>query len=360
MRPLLAMIRANLKMSVRNRTALFWNLAFPAIFILIFGSVFGNDDGVSFDIGIAGDPSPLHDGVLAAMRAATDSFSVDQGTEAHELDALEDGDRDLVLVFGPPVSSGQPGVRIVYDATDGPNAQIALSVARQIILQVASGGSGADGPVAIEEASVSSEDISYIDFFVPGILAMSLMNSGVIGLSTAFVTYRERGILRRMKVTPFPISSFILARVLSQVIVAIAQSIILILLAWVVFDLEIRGNPLLIGSVIVLGALAFLAIGFAISGFARNTETAASYANLVTFPMLFLSGVFFGIDSAPGWLQPITRVLPLSYLVAALREPMTRGRGLGAIWPDLLVLLATFLIAMTIAIRFFRWEGRGT
>ena len=103
MRPLLAMIRANLKMSVRNRTALFWNLAFPAIFILIFGSVFGNDDGVSFDVGIVGDPSPLHDGVLAAMLAVADSFSVDQGTETHELDALEDGDRDLVLVFGPPV-----------------------------------------------------------------------------------------------------------------------------------------------------------------------------------------------------------------------------------------------------------------
>lgn len=366
MRPLLAMIRANLKMSVRNRTALFWNLAFPAIFILIFGSVFGNNDGVDFSVGLTGEPSPLHDGVLAAMRANPNSFSIDQGTEAHELDALENGDRDLVLVFGPPTASGQPAVRVVSDATDGPNAQIAVSVARQIILEVATGTTGAAegtntpaGPVAIDEANVSSEDISYIDFFVPGILAMSLMNSGVIGLSTAFVIYRERGILRRMKVTPFPISSFILARVLSQVLVAIAQAIILIVLAWVVFGLEVRGNPLLIGGVIVLGALAFLAIGFAISGFARNAESAASYANLVTFPMLFLSGVFFSIDSAPGWLQPITRVLPLSYLVDALREPMTRGHGLSAIWPDLLVLLATFIIAMAVAIRFFRWDAKG-
>ena len=363
MRPLWAMTRANLTMSVRNRTALFWNLAFPAIFILIFGSVFGNDDGVSFDVGIAGEPSPLHDGVVAAMLAADDSFTVEQGAEAQEIAALEDGDRDLVLVFGPPSASGQPSVRIVSDATDGPNAQIAVSVARQVILEVATGatvaGGANDGPVAIDEANVASDEISYIDFFVPGILAMSLMNSGVIGLSTAFVIYRERGILRRMKVTPFPISSFILARVLSQVLVAIAQSVILILLAWVAFGLEVRGNPLLIGGVIVLGALAFLAIGFAISGFARNAETAASYANLVTFPMLFLSGVFFSIDSAPGWLQPITRVLPLSYLVNALREPMTRGRGLGAIWPDLLVLLATFVVAMAVAIRFFRWDARG-
>jgi ABC-2 type transport system permease protein len=142
------------------------------------------------------------------------------------------------------------------------------------------------------------------------------------------------------------------------VIVAIAQSLILVGLAWAVFGLVVRGSWLLIFVAIVLGSLAFLAIGFAISGFARNVETAASYANLVTFPMLFLSGVFFPIDSAPAWLQPITHVLPLSYLVDALREPMTRGEGLSAVWLDWLVLLATFAIALTVAIRFFRWEAR--
>jgi len=361
MRPLWAMILANLKMSVRNRTALFWNLAFPAIFILIFGLVFGGDDGVSFDVGIVGEPSALHDGVVAAMRSADDSFSVDEGTEADELDALEEGDRDIVLVFGQPDANGQPTVRIVYDETEGPNAQIAVSVARQVILQVAGEASGtSEGPIAIEESSVSSEDIAYIDYFIPGILAMSLMNSGVIGLSTAFVIYRERGILRRIKVTPFPLTSFILARVLSQVLVAIAQSLILIALGWAIFGLEIRGNPLLILGVITLGSLAFLAIGFAISGFARNAETAASYANLITFPMLFLSGVFFPIDSAPSWLQPITKVLPLSYLVDGLREPMMRGHGIGSIWIDLLVLVATFAVAMAFAIRFFRWDEKAT
>jgi len=139
---------------------------------------------------------------------------------------------------------------------------------------------------------------------------MSLMNSGVIGLSTAFVTYRERGILRRIKVTPFPLTAFILARVVSQVIVAVAQALILIALATLVFGLNVHGNPLLILFVIVVGALAFLAIGFAISGFARNAETAASYSNLITFPMLFLSGVFFSIDSAPACCRSPTSSTP--------------------------------------------------
>jgi ABC-2 type transport system permease protein len=217
---------------------------------------------------------------------------------------------------------------------------------------------GGPPPLPIEERPVTAQDVSFMDIFAPGILAMSLMNSGVIGLATAFVTYRERGILRRIQVTPFPLTSFILARVISQLLVAGLQAVILIGMAWLFFGLHLRGNPLVLLLAIVAGALAFLAIGFAISGIAPNAETAASYANLITFPMLFLSGIFFSMENAPAWLRPITKVLPLSYLVDALREPMSFGNGLSAIWLDLLALILTFIIAMAIAVRFFRWDSR--
>ena len=355
MRALLAMIKANLKMTIRNRQAIFWNLAFPAIFILIFGAVFGRDSGVDFSVGVVGPDSQLKTETIAAMKSS-DAFTIhDSGTQQEELDELKDGDRDIVLIFqDQPADSGQPAVQISYDETEGPNADVAINVVRQILLGVAQG----ESPVAITQQPVTTTDISFIDFLVPGILAMALMNSGVIGLSTAFTTYRERGILRRIKVTPFPLPNFILARILTQLVVAVAQSVILVGLARVVFGLHLRGNILLILLAIILGALAFLAIGFAISGFARNTETAASYANLITFPMLFLSGVFFDVDAAPEWLQPVTRILPLRFLVDALREPMTRGNGLSAIWVDLVVLFATFVVAMVVAVRFFRWDAR--
>ena len=96
----------------------------------------------------------------------------------------------------------------------------------------------------------------------------------------------------------------------------------------------------------------------ALSGVAPNTETAASYANLVTFPMLFLSGIFFSMENAPSWLQPITKILPLPYLVNALRNSITFGGDFGVIWQDLVVLLAFFVIAMVIAVRFFRWDTK--
>ncbi len=356
MTPLLAMVRANVTMSLRNRAALFWNLAFPALFIVIFGVVFGRGTSVEFDVGVAGPESAFREGVVEALRE-NPSFIVTQGEEADELTALEDGNRGVVAVFGAGPAQGSsdfPPVTLYYNATEGPVSQIAVGAVRQTLLDVA----GGPPPLAIAERPVSAQEVSFMDVFAPGILAMSLMNSGVIGLATAFVTYRERGILRRIRVTPFPLTSFILARVLSQLVIAGLQAVILIGMAWAFFGLHLRGNPFVILLAIAAGALAFLAIGFAISGIAPNAETAASYANLVTFPMLFLSGIFFSMENAPAWLRPITRILPLTYLVDALREPMTFGNGLGAIWPDVLALLVTFVIAMAIAVRFFRWDSR--
>jgi ABC-2 type transport system permease protein len=353
MRSFLAMVKANLKMTVRNRQALFWNLAFPAIFILIFGAVFDQDEGVSFDVGVTGAESPYREAVVAALEAS-DSFDLHVGDQDEELDQLRDSDRQYVLVFGEqPAGQEVAPVQVYYDEAQGPNGQVGLTILSQV-MQAA----GGENRPPFTTQPIESLDIDYIDFFVPGILAMSLMNSGVIGLSTSFVSFRERGILRRIKVTPFSLTSFILARIVTTLVIAVIQAVVLIGLGVLLYDLTLRGNPLLILLAIMAGGLAFLAIGFALSGIARNTETAASYANLVTFPMLFLSGTFFPVDALPTWLQGLTRILPLRYLIDALREPMMRGKGLGAVWVDLLVLLGVFAVAMAIAVRFFKWESR--
>src|SRR4051812_19123714 len=121
MRAFTTMVRANLKMVVRNRQALFWNLVFPALFIVIFGTIFGGDSGVNFSVGMTGDTaSPLYQGALAAMKSSDNVFKVKTGTEGDELKKLKDGDRDVVLTFGPqPANGGFPDVQISYDDTAG-------------------------------------------------------------------------------------------------------------------------------------------------------------------------------------------------------------------------------------------------
>lgn len=355
MKPLRHMLIANIKMNFRNRTALFWNLAFPLIFILLFGFIFGGDD-VTIRIGIAGyETSAVAESIASDMRAA-ESFEVTTGEPEDELQALRDGDRNVVVVFDD-LPDGRVRASIFWDDTDPQFGQIALSVVRQYLLEANLNLSGGAGPIDIDVQAVQASGIEYIDFLVPGILAMSLMNSGMIGLASAFVTYREKGILRRIRATPFPLSSFITARILSQLVISVAQAAILVTVGILAVGLTIRGNLLYVLIMVIIGSLGFLSLGFVISAFARNQETADSLANGMSFPMLFLSGVFFPVDAAPSWLQPIMRIMPLRYLVDGLRNLMVRDGTLPEQWLNILVMLATGMVGFLLAVRFFRWES---
>lgn len=349
------MVLANLRMTVRNRTALFWNIAFPALFIILFGYLIGNSS-FSFDVGIVGsDTSPVSKDVTQQMQQ-TDAFKVKTGLKDSELSALNDGRRSVVVVFSQG-DNGQTKADVYWDQKDLQQGQIALSAVRQFLSQANASLTTGDRPLAVNVQAVTSTSLRYIDFLVPGILAMSIMNSGMIGLASAFVTYRERGILRRIKATPFPLSQFIGARILSQLVIAVAQAIILIVLAKLLFDLHITGNIVAVLIMVVLGSLAFLALGFVIAAFARNQETADSLANAFTFPMLFLSGVFFPVDSAPTWLQPVMAIMPLRYLADGLRSLMVRGDTLPQVWLSIIVMLGTGAVGFLLAMRFFRWES---
>jgi ABC-2 type transport system permease protein len=350
------MFVANLKMSYRNRTALFWNLAFPLIFIVLFQFLFSDDD-LSINVGIVGeDTSPVSQEVTSEMRGA-EGFNVSTGSEESELDALDEGDRSVVVVFSPGTNGSEINALLYWDETDPQLGQVALGAVNQFLSDVNVGMASGAPVIAVETEAVESSDIAYMDFLIPGILAMSIMNSGMIGLASAFVTYRERGILRRVRATPFPLSSFILARILSQLVVSVAQAVVLIAAGMLIADLTINGNLVYVLIMVTLGSLAFLSLGFVVAAFARNQETADSLANAFTFPMLFLGGVFFPVDSAPDWLQPIMRLIPLRYLADGLRNLMIRDATLPGEWVNVVVMLATAVVGFVLALRFFRWES---
>lgn len=355
MKALLYMIRANLKMNVRNRTALFWNLAFPLIFILLFGFIVGNSD-LEINVGVAGaDSSEIASQVTAAMEDA-DGLSVSTGSEQEERDALQEGERSVIVVFEPGANPEQVNARLYWDQSNPQVGTVALNTVQQFLSEANQQISGAPRVIDVQVEAVDAESFEYVDFLVPGIVGMSIMNSGIIGLASAFVTYREKGILRRVRATPFPLSSFILARIISQLLIIVLQAGILIGVGMLLFGIEIEGSLPAVFAMVTVGALGFLALGFLVSAFARNQETADSLANGLTIPMLFLSGVFFPVDSAPSWLQPITRIIPLRYLVDGLREIMVRGSTISAEWINVLVLLVTALVGVLLALRFFRWD----
>lgn len=350
MNSFLAMLWSNIKMSVRNRQAIFWNLVFPALFIVLFGSIWNGDNFNTYSIGIAGPDSGVKTAFVDAVQSQS-NITVSVGDQAEELGELENDDRDLVVVF--PEDDG--GAITIYSASSqgDTSTQIALSATKSILMDVV----GTSAGMPIDEVEIDTLGVSFVDWFMPGIIAMSLMNTGIIGISTAFVAFREKGILRRIKVTPFPLWKFLVARVLGAMVVGLASTLILIGLSMVLFNATIRGNLFLVLAVIVLVSTCMLSIGAGIAAVARNVETAAGLANMLTFPMMFLSGVFFPIDSMPDWMRPIMAVMPLRYGVEALRETMLYGRGIDAIWTQSLILLAVSVVAIAIAVRFFKWDA---
>lgn len=358
MKALRAMIVANLKMTVRNRAAIFWLIAFPVIFIVLFGYLLGGSD-YSMTVGVVnGNLSPRTTQVVDQMKQVK-NFKVKTGDQAAEMRALNKGDRDIVVVFQPGQQPGQTSAQILYDQSNNASSTgVAVSAIQQFFSQANQSITKAPQPFVTSVQGVNTDAISYIDFLVPGILAMSIMQNGLMGLSSTFVTYREKGILRRIKATPFPLSAFILARIVTQVIVAVAQAAILLVVGKLLFDLRITGDLLSLTAMLALGAFAFLAIGFLISGVARNTEVADSVSNAIAFPMMFLSGIFFPVDAAPSWMKPITQIMPLTYFANALRDIMVHGMTLFAVWGDVLVMLGTAAVALVLAVRFFRWEAQ--
>jgi len=350
---------ASFKMFVRNRAALFFSLLVPLLIMLIFGVLnFGSGTNVSLGLVDLADNDASH--ALAAVLEKTDTFDLHPGAREAELAQLEEGHRDLVLVIPAayqltPPTSGAPGLVAYSNRSKPEQAQVGGLLLNALVGQLlASGGGGSSEPLVAVEA-LPGRSLGYIDFLVPGILGLTVMQLGLFSVSFGFVQLKRTGALRRLFATPTSPAYFLAAQVTSRLIIGLTQVLVLLGVGlW--FGLHLVGSIALLLAISLLGSIIFLAIGFSIAGWAKNEDQAAPVANLVSLPMTFLSGVFFSRDAMPAFLRTITDYLPLTYLNHALRSVVNDGAGLGAIGGDLLGMAIWAVIAFVLAVRLFRWE----
>ena len=283
---------------------------------------------------------------------------LDGGTLADERLALEDGDRDLVLVLpvGFGVSEPPWNARVLFNEARTTQVQVAQSFIQQEMNDLATTALDAPRLFTLSTEAVESENIEYIDFLLPGIVAMSIMQMGLFSVAFGFVNLKQRGILRRLRATPVNPMSFLFAQVVTRLIVSVLQTLVLVGVAIVAFDVRLAGNFAALILFAVLGGAVFISIGFAVSGWAKNENVAAPLANVVALPMMFLSGVFFGRDAMPEALQSVTGYLPLTYLAEGMRGISAQGLSLASQWTDMVGLLVWLAISFVVASRLFRWE----
>jgi ABC-2 type transport system permease protein len=185
---------------------------------------------------------------------------------------------------------------------------------------------------------------------------MSIMQTGLFGVVFTFVQWKQRGILRRLMATPMRVSDFFFSQLVARMTTVALQLVILLVVGLLVFHIHFAGNFLYLLFVGILGGAIFLAIGLAISGYAKTEDAAAPIANIISLPLMFLSGVFFARSNLPDWLQAITQYSPLTYVADALRSISIDGASLWAVRTDLIGIFVWLAVAVLLATRLFRWE----
>lgn len=352
---------ASLKEFVRDRMTIFWTLAFPLVFVVIFGVIFSFNGDTKFDIGLAVEDQGGTAQQVAGILRQVGVFNIHEEGRDAELAALKRGDRRAVIILPEgltaDIAAKKPArITVYYDPASQQTSQIVLTITNQVLAQVEQKISGTPPVFTVDQEAVQAAHLRSIDFLLPGILAMALMQLGLFGTAQPLVSLRDQGVLRRLSATPLPRWTVLASQIVLRLTIALAQTVVIIGFGVVGFGVPLEGNPFALFGMVILGALTFIALGYVVAAFSRNQETAAGISSLLNFPMMFLSGLFFPVEFIPNFLQPVIAIIPLTYLVDAIRQIMIGTNPVYPMTVEIGVLTAWLAASLVIAIRFFKWE----
>ena len=340
-----AVLVASLRMFGRDRPAFFFTFAFPIMFMVLFGLIFSGSGSSRPTVDVAGS------GPLRQVLERSDAIKVkNQPDAAHALKRVSNGDESsAVLIDGG-------SARLVYSATSQVEAPIVIGVVRGIVDGFNLRAAHAKTTVSLSSERVEAQSLTYVDLLVPGLLAMAIAQSAAFGVAFSLVAWRQKGMLRRLRLTPLPLVEFATARVVFHLIIALVQAVILLTIGRVLFGVHLVGNIFTLVPLILLGGVAFIALGMCIGGRVNSEDATAALSNLIVLPMTFLGGVFFPLSSAPAPVRLIAHFLPLTYLAEGLQDVAVRGHSFTSTLPNLGVLALVALLLSGLALRLFRWQ----
>jgi ABC-2 type transport system permease protein len=200
------------------------------------------------------------------------------------------------------------------------------------------------------------DGIPTIAYILPGVIVMAVMTTCIVSTATGVVEEREKGIFRRLSLTPLKRQTLIGGEIVNRYVIVLAQTIILIAIGIAFFGATIDGNLLLFWGVLTLGAISFLALGFALAALIKNEKSAHPLSMIVFFIMMFLGGCFFPIEQMPEFLRPVCEALPSLHLNDALRMIAVEEVGISEVWREAPILLGWLTGCSVLAVKFFRWE----
>jgi ABC-2 type transport system permease protein len=247
-------------------------------------------------------------------------------------------------------------VVVYYQEAKPDTGQTVASVMQQGLDKINKQLTGVSDPLAVEQKATKTTGLTRFDYTVAGIVGFSIMSLAIFGMANGFPADKKTGSLRRMRATPLRASQLILATALEYLLVGFLSVVSMFIVATLLFHFNMRGSWLTLALFVLIGIFSLFGFGMAIGGWAKNENQSAPLANLIAFPMMFLTGVFFPTFLMPQWLQNISHFLPLTPIIDGIRMITTENASLLTLGPQLAIIFGWTVIIYTIAFRVFRWE----
>lgn len=348
---LIKLIIINFKNFFREPGALFWSFAFPIAMAWVLGMAFSSTPEKKYTIYIDGDSTlkklyPEEHGASFIKEIGQGTGTVAKATfikaEQKEIEiALKKGACILFI----DLKKNNPVFH--YDPSNSEAVTLYLMLQRDLLLK----GSIA----AYQTAKITTKGIRYIDFLIPGLLAMGIMNSCVWGISWFLIELRIKKLLRRMVASPMKKSTFIFSHFITRLLLTLFESCILVLFAWLFFDLEISGDSIALIPLYFSGILAFGGIGLVLASRTQSTHVGNGLINAVVLPMTIVSGIFFSYQGFPEWMIPLIKILPLTILTDSVRAVFNEGAGLSEVLLPCTILTVMGLTFYYLGLKLFKW-----
>lgn len=363
LRTVLALTRAFTKRFFRDKTALFFTFVFPLVFLLVFGTIFSGNNSPSFEVAIINKSTTEFSTQFIYGLKKGEVFKVTETTDFEaSKEALGRGEYDAIIElpesFGAVGAMNMPSGNFVVYADQG-DAQLTatLSAVLQGTLDdINNGLVQVQRPFTFEIKSVQTSNLTAFDYTFAGLLGFSLLSLGIFSMSEGFTGDKKAGALRRMQVAPIRAWQLIVATAINRIFIGIIAVALMYVMALTVFDFNMRGDYISFVLFTIASITCLFGFGMAIAGWAKDGNQAAPLSNLVSFPMMFLSGVFFPRYLMPEWLQSTTTFIPLTPVVDGFRMILTEGKTILEVGPQLAVIGCWAVIIYLVAFKVFRWE----
>ena len=353
----------NFKRLFRDKTAIFFTFLFPLIFLFVFGGISGHS-GTSFNVAVVSntDSQYYKDFVAKANKDKVLKISTKITTLDKAKESMTRGQLDATIIFPDnygEMKDGKPsGQAQVLFTQNGQQAGQAVQgfLQTKYFTPVNAGLVSTATPFVAVPQQLNDKSLSSFDYTFAGLLGFAILGAGIFGPINIFPELKKMGILRRLHTTPLRVWQYFLSIMLGNAVVGLMTLAVMFAVAMTLFHLKVAGNYFELGAFLVLSIVLILGIGLSIGGWAKNERQAAPLANIIVFPMMFLSGTFFPRFLMPGWLQSVTAFFPLTPVIDGARLIATEGKHLTQLGPQLGIMAVWLIVVYFIAFRVFRWE----